>query len=69
MGYQQELKDRARKRFKRNFRIRVGILIILLIIILVSMHLIETYANKSNNNTPETDINKVERIREQDETN
>lgn len=69
MGYQQELKDRARKRFKRNFRIRVGFLIILLVIILVSMHLIETYANKSNNNTSEIEINKIERTREQNETN
>lgn len=69
MGYQQELKERANKRFRRAFRIRMGFLIVLLIIILVSMHLIENYANKANNEAPEVKINNTERVIEHNETN
>lgn len=68
MGYQEELREQAQKRKRRDFRFKMILLVIFLIIVLVAMHWIGNYSVQPNN-TKAINNNKVERVPNQSEAN
>lgn len=68
MGYQEELREQAQKRKRRDFRFKMILLVIFLIIVLVAMHWIGNYSVQPNN-TKAINANNVERVPNQSEAN